>query len=227
ALSPGYVVDFDPEEDPADYPADEGDDDDDDEDESSEDDDEEEDSKEDEDEEEDHLASIDSAALPVVDLVPSAFAEAPFTTYAAAPTPSSPPPSLLSPLSSSLLEIPSPPLPLPSPPTHTRPTYTEAPLGYKAVGIRLRATSPLLLPAPSSPLLPLLLSIGRRFPRLIIRASERRTMASIAMVSLKDAQGDHAALRDEADTLRRHIMRIQPLEAGACVDTLEDTGCSA
>ncbi|GJW33637.1 hypothetical protein Tco_0053669 [Tanacetum coccineum] len=89
ALSPGYVVDFDPEEDPADYPADEGDDDDDDddEDESSEDDDEEEDSNEDEDEEEDHLASIDSAALPVVDLVPSAKETEPFKTDEFAPTP--------------------------------------------------------------------------------------------------------------------------------------------
>ncbi|GKD72242.1 hypothetical protein Tco_1330524 [Tanacetum coccineum] len=39
-------------------------------------------------------------------------------------------------------EIPSPQLPLTSPPTHTSPTYAEAPLGYKAAGIRLRAASP-------------------------------------------------------------------------------------
>ncbi|GJT73539.1 hypothetical protein Tco_1032825 [Tanacetum coccineum] len=38
--------------------------------------------------------------------------------------------------------IPSPPLPLPSPPTYTTSTYAEAPLGYKAAGIRLRAASP-------------------------------------------------------------------------------------
>ncbi|GKB23720.1 hypothetical protein Tco_0863121, partial [Tanacetum coccineum] len=38
--------------------------------------------------------------------------------------------------------VPSLPLPLPSPSTHTNPTYDEAPLGYKAAGIRLRAASP-------------------------------------------------------------------------------------
>ncbi|GJX38401.1 retrovirus-related pol polyprotein from transposon TNT 1-94 [Tanacetum coccineum] len=38
--------------------------------------------------------------------------------------------------------IPSPPLPLPSPPTHTSPTYDEAPLGYRAAEIWLRAASP-------------------------------------------------------------------------------------
>ncbi|GJW79643.1 hypothetical protein Tco_0404506 [Tanacetum coccineum] len=44
--------------------------------------------------------------------------------------------------------IPSPLLPLPSPPTHTSPTYAEAPLGYRAAGIQLRAASPpLLLPS--------------------------------------------------------------------------------
>ncbi|GJU97044.1 hypothetical protein Tco_1326315 [Tanacetum coccineum] len=51
--------------------------------------------------------------------------------YASAPTPPSPPPSLLSPLSSPLPQIPSPPLPLPSPPT-TSLTYAEHQLGYKA-----------------------------------------------------------------------------------------------
>ncbi|GJZ44660.1 putative reverse transcriptase domain-containing protein [Tanacetum coccineum] len=46
-------------------------------------------------------------------------------------------------------EIPSPPLPVPSPPI-TSPIYTEAPLGYKAAEIRLRAASPLPLSAPST-----------------------------------------------------------------------------
>ncbi|GJS54813.1 hypothetical protein Tco_0628175 [Tanacetum coccineum] len=59
------------------------------------------------------------------------------TPYMATPMP----PSLLSPLSSPLPHIPSPPLPLPSPPT-TSPTYAEAPLGYRAAGIQLRAASP-------------------------------------------------------------------------------------
>ncbi|GJR40254.1 hypothetical protein Tco_1215938 [Tanacetum coccineum] len=66
----------------------------------------------------------------------------------ALPTPQ---PSPLTPLSSLLPQIPSLPLPisslplpLPSPPT-TSPTYVEAPLGYRAVGIRMRAASPPLL----------------------------------------------------------------------------------
>ncbi|GKE31449.1 hypothetical protein Tco_1450771 [Tanacetum coccineum] len=86
--------------------------------------------------------------------------------YVAAP----PPPSPLSPWSSPLPQIPSPPLPVSSPPlplpppTVDSPTYAEAPLGYRAVGIRLRASSlsihhplypsPPLLPPPSSLHLP-------------------------------------------------------------------------
>ncbi|GJS75709.1 hypothetical protein Tco_0725590, partial [Tanacetum coccineum] len=61
--------------------------------------------------------------------------------YAAAPTSSSPPPSLLTPISSPLPHIPSPLLPVTSPPT-TSPTYVEAPLGYKAAEIRLKAALP-------------------------------------------------------------------------------------
>ncbi|GJY59978.1 hypothetical protein Tco_0459870 [Tanacetum coccineum] len=78
--------------------------------------------------------------------------------------PSSPPPSLLTPLSSLLLQIsspplpvPSPPLPLPSPPTHTSSTYAEAPLGYKAVEIRLRAASPPTHHPSEIPSIPLLI----------------------------------------------------------------------
>nr|GEV36548.1 hypothetical protein [Tanacetum cinerariifolium] len=59
SLSPCYIVDFDPEEDPADYPADERDDDDDDE--SSNDDD---DDNVKEDEEEEHLALADFSVIP-------------------------------------------------------------------------------------------------------------------------------------------------------------------
>ncbi|GKA69299.1 hypothetical protein Tco_0775363, partial [Tanacetum coccineum] len=61
-----------------------------------------------------------------------------------------PPPSPLTQLSSPLPHIPSPPLPLPSPPTHTSPTYVEAPLGYRAIGIQLRAASSLPLHVPST-----------------------------------------------------------------------------
>nr|GEX14071.1 reverse transcriptase domain-containing protein [Tanacetum cinerariifolium] len=58
--------------------------------------------------------------------------------YASAPTPPSPPPSPLSPLSSSLPRI-------SSPPQHTSPTYDEAPLGYKAAMIYIRAYESIVL----------------------------------------------------------------------------------
>ncbi|GJV92013.1 hypothetical protein Tco_1539826 [Tanacetum coccineum] len=122
----------------------------------------------------------DSSAVPVVDPVPSAGDTEAFETdesaptprspqtkvriaeYAVAPTPPSPPPSPLSPWTSPLPQIPSPPLhvsspPLPiPPPTVDSPTYAEASLGYRAAGIRLRASSPSTLNPlhPSSPHLP-------------------------------------------------------------------------
>nr|GEX20993.1 reverse transcriptase domain-containing protein [Tanacetum cinerariifolium] len=83
---------------------------------------------------------------------PSPSTEALITEFAFAPTPSSPPPSLLSPLSSLLSQIPSPPLPLLSPLTHTSPTYAETPLGYRAGMIQWKAASPLPLPSPPLPL---------------------------------------------------------------------------
>ncbi|GJZ19214.1 hypothetical protein Tco_0555804 [Tanacetum coccineum] len=160
------------EDGPMDYPTDGGDDDDD----SFGDDadymDKEEASKEDE-EEEEHLAPADSTAISLaVDPVPSAEETEPFETDESAATPPpppayqvarllaipTPPPSPLTPLSSPLPQIPSPPVPVPSPPT-TSPTYAEAPLGFRAAEIRLRAASPLLstptqhplpLPAPST-----------------------------------------------------------------------------
>ncbi|GKG45514.1 hypothetical protein Tco_0495592, partial [Tanacetum coccineum] len=100
ALSPGYVTDFDlseedpevnPEEDPADYPADGGDDDDEEEEEeSSEDDDEEEEASNGDEDEEEHLAPADSAALPIIDPIPLAEETKPFKTDESAATP--PPP---------------------------------------------------------------------------------------------------------------------------------------
>ncbi|GKB84189.1 hypothetical protein Tco_0956461 [Tanacetum coccineum] len=77
ALSPGYIADFDPEEDeddleedPADYPADGGDNDNN---ESSDDDDDDDDVKKDkeDEEEEEHLAPADPSVVPTDDFVPS------------------------------------------------------------------------------------------------------------------------------------------------------------
>ncbi|GKE11072.1 hypothetical protein Tco_1414623 [Tanacetum coccineum] len=158
ALSPGNVADSDqeedPEEDPADYSADGGDDN-----ESSEDDADDEDEEEayeeedDDEEEEEHLASSNSSIVLVVDPIPSAEDTEAFETDESALTPPLPRPYRRR------IYIPSPPLPLPLPPTHTSPTYAEAPLGYRAARIWLRAAStsthhpseipspPLLLPS--------------------------------------------------------------------------------
>ncbi|GJZ83121.1 putative reverse transcriptase domain-containing protein [Tanacetum coccineum] len=91
ALSPSYVADSDPEEDPEEnskdgpvnYPADRGDGDDDD----SSDNDEEEEALE----EEEHLAPADSVVAPIVDHVPSFKETEPFETDESAATPPSPP----------------------------------------------------------------------------------------------------------------------------------------
>ncbi|GJV79974.1 putative reverse transcriptase domain-containing protein [Tanacetum coccineum] len=101
ALSPGYVVDSDLEEDPeedpkeaqTDYPADAGDDDDepsDDDDDDTDDEDEDLFDDEDDDEEEEHLALADSFAIPVVNHVPSVGDTKAFETDESAPTPRSP-----------------------------------------------------------------------------------------------------------------------------------------
>ncbi|GJR25570.1 hypothetical protein Tco_1101802 [Tanacetum coccineum] len=188
ALSPGYVADSDPleedpEEDLADYPADEGDDEEDEEESSEDDDDEEEDEASEEDEEEEeHLALTDStAATPPPHKSPqtrSLFLRHIF--YASAPTPPSLPPSPLSPLSSPLPRIPSPPLLL-SPP-HTSHTYSSAPLGYRATMIQLRAASP--LPVLSPPLL--LPSADRRSDILETDMSFRKRLCLTALASRVD-----------------------------------------
>ncbi|GJY26679.1 hypothetical protein Tco_0401405 [Tanacetum coccineum] len=143
----------DPEEDHIDYPADGGDgddepsDDDDDYDDTDEEDEEPFEDENDDEVEEEHLDPAESSAIPIVDPVPSAgdtktvrleppmsaSIEARITEHAAAPTPP--------------LPVASPPLPLPSPLT-TSPTDVGAPLGYRAVGIRMKSASPpLLLPS--------------------------------------------------------------------------------
>nr|GEX44906.1 hypothetical protein [Tanacetum cinerariifolium] len=144
AASPDYMADFDPKEDPeddqTDYPADGGDGDDepfdDDDDDDTGDEDPEEEPFEDDEEEEEHLAPADSSIVPIVDHTRlrrawktvrpeppmSASIEACIARHAALPSP-----SLV--------------LPLPSP-LITSPTDTGAPLGYRAVGIRMRALLP-------------------------------------------------------------------------------------
>ncbi|GJS49717.1 putative reverse transcriptase domain-containing protein, partial [Tanacetum coccineum] len=175
----GYVPDSDPEEDSkeehADYPVDRGDGDDepsnDDSDDDTDDDDEGPfEDEEDDEEEEEHLALVDSSAIPVVDLVPSAGDTEAFETDESAPTPRSPqikvPFSqtrlrrawktvrLEPPMSASMeariaeyavaptppLPVASPPLPLPSPLT-TSPTDAGGLLGYMADRIRMRAAA--------------------------------------------------------------------------------------
>ncbi|GKD74045.1 hypothetical protein Tco_1332327, partial [Tanacetum coccineum] len=96
ALSPGYVADFDSEEDPeedhADYPADGGDDNDepsDDDDDDDDTDDEVEEASDDE-EKEEHLAPADPSDVPAVDHVPSAGDTEAFKMDESAPTPRSP-----------------------------------------------------------------------------------------------------------------------------------------
>ncbi|GKC90730.1 hypothetical protein Tco_1151379 [Tanacetum coccineum] len=136
ANSPGYIADFDleedPKEDPTDYPAD-GRDDDDGDDESSDDD------EDDDDVEEIRMRKGRSTPL-----------RATLSHHLLLAIPS-PPPSPLSPWSSPLPQIPSPPLPVSPPllvsspvpvsppPLPASPTY---PLGYRAAMIRQRAESP-------------------------------------------------------------------------------------
>ncbi|GJY82305.1 hypothetical protein Tco_0495681 [Tanacetum coccineum] len=220
-----------------------------------------------------------------------------------------PPSSPLTPLSSLLPQIPPPP---------TSPTYAHLPLAdIPEADIPPRKRLLLTAPTPrfevgeSSTAATARLSgstvahrVDYSFVDASIRASERRTMASIEVVNLRvsyqadvcrweseefytrhqDAQSDRAALRNEVDTLRRYIsslcttheqervearqaldrseahnraleaqiavletqayrhewqrqdaddhatraiMRIQALEVGVRVDTLEDTGSSA
>ncbi|GJR32309.1 hypothetical protein Tco_1108541 [Tanacetum coccineum] len=197
-----------------------------------------------------------------------------------------PPPSPLTPLSSPLPQIPPPPtsptnaqaqlgyrtamiraaLPSPTPSSSlllpsTDQTY-DLPEAYMPLQKRARCTAPAprrfevgeSSAAARQPGSTVARKVDYSFMDASIRASERRIMAAIEVVNLR---GDHAALRDEVDTLRmylsslcttheqerayrhewqrqdaddhatRSIMRIQALKAGARVDTFEDTGSSA
>ncbi|GKA65018.1 putative reverse transcriptase domain-containing protein [Tanacetum coccineum] len=184
-LSPYYVPEpeEDPEEDPKEDPADGGDDNDDessdDDDDDDDDDDEEQEqeaSEDDEEEEEKHLALAYSSVVPIDDPVPSPEDTKAFETDEFAPTPVPSPrrctarmfvrpqtpmsaatEALIAAIPSPPLPVPYPLLPLPSPPTHTSPIYDEAPLCYRAAGIRLRAVSPPIHHLSEIPTPPLLL----------------------------------------------------------------------
>nr|GEX13754.1 hypothetical protein [Tanacetum cinerariifolium] len=161
AASPDYVANSNPEEDPedpeddqADYPAAGGDGDDEPSDDDDDDDTNDEDPKEepfeddeDDEEEEEHLDPADSSAVPIVDpILPAGDIETLVARKTVRPEP---------PMSASMkaciarhAALPSPPLlvpslllPFPSPLT-TSPTDTGAPLGYRAVEIRMRSLLP-------------------------------------------------------------------------------------
>ncbi|GJZ76727.1 hypothetical protein Tco_0641399 [Tanacetum coccineum] len=152
ALSPGYVADSDPEEDPeedhADYTADGGDDDDetsDDDDDDTDDEDEEPFEDEDDDEEEEeHLALAYSSAVPIVDPVPSAGDTEAFETDESAPTPRSP--QIRIPFCSDTSFV------------GTK-TYSLTTLPPPSSSLHVPPHVPTLLPLPSSPLPPLPVSL--------------------------------------------------------------------
>ncbi|GJV44574.1 hypothetical protein Tco_1429110 [Tanacetum coccineum] len=181
ALSPGYVVDFDPKEDPADggdHDDEQSDDDDDDTD------DEDEEPFEDEDdneEEEEHLAPANSSAVPIVDHVPSAGDTKAFETDESAPTPRLPqiripfaqtrlcraqktvrlePPMSLS-MEARIAEyavVPAPPSPPPSLLSPWSPLLSQIPLPPLPLplsSLHLPLPVPTSLPLPSSTLPPL------------------------------------------------------------------------
>nr|GFA82727.1 hypothetical protein [Tanacetum cinerariifolium] len=151
ALSPGYVADSDPDEDPKEdhtnNPADGGDGDDQPSDDDNDDDTDDEDEEASKDkEEEEHLALADSSAIPVVDPIPSARDTKAFETDKSAPTPRSPQTHVLfshtrlrraQKLTTGIISTITPTIT-----THTSPTDAGAPLGYKAAGIRIRALLP-------------------------------------------------------------------------------------
>ncbi|GJU67496.1 hypothetical protein Tco_1253755 [Tanacetum coccineum] len=62
-----------------------------------------------------------------------------------------------------------------------------------------------------------------------IRDTERRIMTALKMVNMRDRAAVRAEIERQAydDLAVQHIMRTQALEAGARVDTLEDTSSSS
>ncbi|GKD83157.1 hypothetical protein Tco_1349996 [Tanacetum coccineum] len=122
--------------------------------------------------------------------------EALIVKFASAPTPPSSPPSPLSPLSSPLPKTSSPPL-------HTRPTYADAPLGYRETMIQLRVASPPFVPSP-----PLLLpSADRRsdIPETDMPFWKRLCLTTPASRFKVGESSTAAAARQAGDTLARRL----------------------
>nr|GEV42501.1 reverse transcriptase domain-containing protein [Tanacetum cinerariifolium] len=230
-VSSGYVADFewdedleeDPEEDHADYPADgrDGDDepfDDDDDDTDDEDDEPFEDEDDDDEEEDEHLALTDSSVAPVVDLVPSIRLRRSWKTIRLEPPMSPSIKARIAEHATALAPPPlvaSPPLPLPSP-LITSPTDAGASLGYREVGIRMRAllspTSPRTdVPKAEMPLQKRACFITSAL-RLEIGGVQQLRIEEF-QVRFEEAQDDSAFLRARVNTLfrepfHRHIVLL-------------------
>ncbi|GJV78249.1 hypothetical protein Tco_1509833 [Tanacetum coccineum] len=199
--SPGYILESNPKEDPADYPADGGDDGDDEDEPSDDDEDEEVDIKADDEEEEEHPAPADSTvvALPAIDQAPSAEETEPFETDESVATPPPHPAyrvtariSILAPVPTPvwsdaevarLLAIPTPPPSPLSPWSSPLPQIPFPPLPpIPSPSLPLSPPLPVSAPLPASPipptsLLPLLLpSTNRREDRPEVTLPPRKKL---------------------------------------------------
>ncbi|GJT68712.1 retrovirus-related pol polyprotein from transposon TNT 1-94 [Tanacetum coccineum] len=238
ALSPGYVVDSDPDEDPeedpkedhADYLADGGDGDDE---PFYDDDDDTDDEDEDDEEEEEHLALTDSSAIPVVDPVPSAGDTEAFKTDESTPTPRSP--QIRVPFAQTRLvehvAAPTPPLPvasLPSPLT-TSPTDAGAPLRTDILEAEMppRKRACFTTPAPrleikeslEAKVAPTTLEgVDQRVTELDTTVRQR---TEEFQVRFKEAQDDGAFLRARVNTLFKDSSEDRNAAIEAHVRTLE------
>ncbi|GJZ06307.1 hypothetical protein Tco_0540100 [Tanacetum coccineum] len=127
-----------------------------------------------------------------------------------------PPPSQLTSYSSPLPQIPSPPFPVSSPPT-TSPTYTKAPLGYRAAGLRLRTATPPPLPL-SSPLPlppPIILPYTRAsMKRLCIAPGPRYEIGESSFAPTARSTRGFRADYDFVGTLDAEIRRDPDREVG-------------
>ncbi|GKC24395.1 putative reverse transcriptase domain-containing protein, partial [Tanacetum coccineum] len=200
---------------------------------------EEEESSDDDDEEEEHLASV--VALSAVDPIPSAEETKPFETDESAATP---PPAFYT--TSRIADIPEADLPhrkrllltAPTPRFKIGESSTVAAARQPRATVARRVdygfvdTLDASIHASELKAMAVVESVHLR---VNYQASVHRWESEEFQTHHQDAQDDRAALRDEAyhhkwqrqdadDRATGYIMRIQALEAGARIDTLEDTG---